>query len=409
MRVLVCNKFYRPFGGPETVLEDTSRLLEADGHEIVPFSMQHPDNWPTKWSDYFVSQVDYHADPGLLAKVKEAGKIIHSGEAKRKVEALLDAAKPDIAHCHNIYHQLSPSIFGPMKERGIPIVMTLHDAKLACPNMLFYVGGETCERCRGGKFYNAVIHRCVFGSRTASAVCAFELYVHRLTKVYQKNVDVFISPSQFLIDAVTRCGGAGRRMLHIPNIAKVDLFTPTYDNDGYILYLGRLTPDKGLQTLIRAVSMVDGAKLVVVGTGVQADEMKALADELAPGRVQFAGFLTGEPLKRVIERCAFYVMPSQCNENCPCTILEAYSSGKPVIGSRIGGIPELINEGVDGFLFEPGNHEDIAERISALLSDPAQVPEMGKAGRERMEKAYSPQAHYRRLMAVYEELTAGRQ
>ncbi|MDO8682969.1 MAG: glycosyltransferase [Armatimonadota bacterium] len=404
MRVLVCNKFYRPFGGPETQVLESSKLLEADGHDVIPFSMAHPDNWPTQWSRFFVSQVDYHANPGLLSRVKEATSIVYSSEAKRKMEALLDEARPDLAHAHNIYHQLSPSIFGPIKKRGIPIVMSLHDYKLACPNMLFHTEGEVCERCCGGKFFNAIIHKCVFGSTAASAVCAFEMYVHRLLGMYKKNVDVFISPSRFLINALTRCGAGGKRMVHIPALADVDAYNPSYDNDGYILYFGKLTPEKGVKTLIRAVALMESARLVVAGTGSQGPELEAMAEELAPGRVEFAGFLTGEKLRRVVERCMFLVVPSEWYENCPATVLEAYSAGKPVIGSRIGGVPELINEGVDGFLFQPGNHEELAEKIGSLIHNQARIVEMGKIGRAKMEREYSRQAHYQKLMDLYHEL-----
>jgi glycosyltransferase involved in cell wall biosynthesis len=409
MKILICNKFYRPFGGPETCVRDNSAMLEADGHEIIPFSMSHPDNWPTEWFRFFVSQTDYHAEHGPFSKIREAAKIVYSLEAKRKITALLEETRPDLAHMHNIYHQLSPSIFGPVKKRGIPIVMSLHDYKLACPNMLFYVDGEICERCSGGKFHNAVTHKCVFGSAAHSSVCAFEMYVHRLLKTYQHSVDVFISPSQFLIDAITRCGAAGKRMVHIPNIAALDSYTPTYENDGYILYFGKLTPEKGVKTLIKAISRVGSAKLVAVGTGSQAPELKALADDIAPGRVEFAGFLTGENLRRAIERCAFFVIPSEWYENCPCTILEAYSAGKPVVGSRIGGIPELIKDGEDGFLFEPGNQEELAGKIDLLLSNPDRIIEMGRAGRDRMEQEYSRRSHYRRLLEIYRTLLPDRE
>jgi len=408
MRVLICNKFYRPYGGPETQVLECSKLLEADGHEVVPFSMAHPENWPTKWSGYFVSQVEYHAHAGWVSRLREAAKIVYSVEARRKIEELLQESRPDIVHAHNVYHQLSPSIFGPIRKRGIPVVMSLHDYKLACPNMLFYTQGEVCERCRGGRFYNAITHRCVFDSVAASAVCALEMYVHRLLKIYRRSVDIFISPSKFLIDQMKRCGAAGKRMVHIPALADVDSYNPTYESDGYIMYFGKLTPEKGVRTLVRAVSQVKSARLIAAGTGSQKPELEALAEEIAPGRVEFPGFLTGEKLRRTVERCAFHVIPSEWYENCPATILESYSAGKPVIGSRIGGIPELVEEGNDGLLFEPGNHEDLAKKISVLLANPGATAEMGRSGRVKMERQYSRTAHYEKLLAVYGELLPGR-
>lgn len=407
MKVLICNKFYRRFGGPETVVQDSTRLLEADGHEVIPFSTSHPDNWPSKWSEYFVPGVDYHAKSGPLNMATEAVNIIYSKDAKRRMRSLLDSVKPDLVHAHNIYHQLSPSIFGPIKQMGIPIALTLHDYKLACPNMLFYVDGEICERCRGGRFHNAVKHKCVFGSTAKSMVCATEMYLHRLLRIYEKNVDVFISPSQFLIDAITRCGAGGKKMVHIPNIADTETYQATYDNDGYILYFGKLTREKGVETLIRAIAKVKSAKLVVAGTGSQADELRALADDIAPGQVTFAGFLTGDNLRNAIQRCAFFTMPSEWYENCPCTILEAYSAGKPVVASRIGGIPELIDDGVDGFLFEPTNSDDLADKISLLLNAPTMPADMGRLGRKRMEEHYSKVSFYSRLKSVYRELVPG--
>ncbi|HUV03479.1 MAG TPA: glycosyltransferase family 4 protein [Armatimonadota bacterium] len=407
LRVLMCNKFFVPVGGAETVMFEELKMLEANGHTVIPFAMQRADNLPSPYSKYFVSQVDYNESGRSSARslLRSAVNIIYSTEAARKIWDLVREVRPDIAHLHNIYHQLSPSICVALRREGVPMVMTLHDVKLLCPDYLFLRNGAICELCGGGKFYNAVRYKCVKGSRAKSMICCIEMYVHKLFKLYDRNIDIFIAPSEFLRNKLLEYGRLpAEQIVHIPNAIDLDAYTPSYSNQGYCLFVGRLASYKGIMTLMRAMSGNRHVQLRVVGDGdarQQAEEFKKLH---SLDNVTFGGFQTGEVLRSIVQGAAFMIVPSECYENCPMTVLEAFATGKPVIGSRLGGIPDIIDDGVNGLLFEPGNADDLAEKISYLAGQPKLLVGMGKAARAKVEKKYSPQEHLESLLCVYEKV-----
>lgn len=382
-------------------------MLESHGHTAIPFAMRHPDNLPSDYSKYFVSQVDYRntSGAGLFDFAKMARNIIYSSEAARKVRDLVRDTKPDIAHLHNIYHQLSPSICGVLRREGIPMVMTLHDQKLLCPMYLALRDGKVCELCGGRKFYNAFRYRCVKGSRAKSAICTIEMYLHRWLGLYDRNIDLFIIPSRFLMGKLLEHKRLPpERMVHIPNALNLDAFTPTYSNDGYCLFVGRLAHYKGIMTLLRAMALTPSVKLKVVGEGEARAEAEEFKRSNSLDNVTFEGFMTGEALREIVRKSSFVIVPSECYENCPMTVLEAFATGKPVIGSRLGGIPEIIDDGVNGLLFEPGNADDLAEKISYLSSQTDLLEQMGRSARARVESHYSPQTHYQQLIEVYHKV-----
>ena len=197
LRLLLGNKFWYAKGGVETYLFDLIEELPARGYDVIPFAMLHARNLPTPYADYFVDEADYHAAHSWPTKARMAARMLYSRHAAAKLEALLAAHPPDLAHLHNIYHQLSPAILPRLAEREIPVVMTLHDLKLACPNYKMRTGGEICERCKHGGYHHAVLNRCVQGSFVASALCAFELFAHRRSGIYERHVSTFIVPSRF--------------------------------------------------------------------------------------------------------------------------------------------------------------------------------------------------------------------
>lgn len=403
MRLLAINNYFYRRGGAEAIFLDHMSLFEDIGWDAVPFAMQHPDNLPSDWSRYFVSEIEYGRESSALTKVKQAAKIIYSREAQQNLNQLLEAAKPDIAHAHNVYHHLSPSIFATLKQHNIPVVMTVHDLKLACPAYKMLVDGHVCEQCKGGRIYNVVANRCIKGSVSLSGLVFVETAVHRMLGLYRNKVDRFVVPSRFYREKLIEWGWPPEQLVYIPNFVETDHLKPVYEAQDYLLFAGRLAPEKGLKTLITAAAK-SGVKLIIAGTGPDEAELKALAAELnAP--VVFAGYVTGEKLHRLIGEARALVLPSEWYENAPVSILEAYALGTPVIGARIGGIPEMIREGETGLTAEAGNADDLAAQLSRMAAMPlAERNRMGLAGREWILNEFSAEAYRNRMLALYADL-----
>ena len=411
MKVLIANKFFRPVGGPETVVFDTARELEALGHEAITFAMAHPDNRESKYSDYFVSGIDYNANQskGIKRLIKEASDIVYSREAREKIERLIADTRPDIAHLHNIYHQLSPSILVALKKAGIPTILTLHDAKLVCPAMLLMVHGKVCERCAGKWFYHAVLNKCVKDSYAGSLVCAVEGTIHRTLKLYERNVDLFITPSHFLKGRMVKSGRLKEHQVEVlPNYADTRAITPDYTPGDYGLFLGRIEPLKGVMTLLSASGNIGGFEVRFAGRGTQMEECQRFISDNKLDNAKMLGFQTGAHLRRLLSESLFVVLPSECHENCPMVILEAFSAGKPVIASNMGGIPELVDHGVDGLIFEAGNADELAACMRQLIDNPDMAAEMGRRGRAKVEERFSIEKYMELLLGIYDRLL-GRQ
>jgi glycosyltransferase involved in cell wall biosynthesis len=404
MKVLAANKFYFVKGGAERYYFELKRILEERGHEVVPFAMRHEENEPSEHEDLFVSHESFEGARGLGRALSAAGRVIYSVESRRKIEELVDRTKPDVAHLHNIAHQLSPSILYGLRAKGVPVVQTLHDYKLVCPNYQMFVHGEVCERCATWRYYNAVIHCCMRGSVARSLTVCAEAYVHRLLGTYARNVALFIAPSESLRKRVIAHGVDPAKVVHLPYGIALDAYTPRYESDGYAVYVGRLSTGKGLRTLLRAAARAPGVRLRVVGSGPLSAELAETAQQGGLSNVSFEGYRTGPELAALFSGSRFVVVPSECYENSPLTVYEALAYGKAVIGSAIGGIPELVAEGVNGLLFDAGDDAALAEAMTALWSDASRAIAMGRAGRERIEREFAPGQHYERIMAIYERV-----
>jgi glycosyltransferase involved in cell wall biosynthesis len=402
-RLLAINNYYYDRGGSEAIFFAHNRMLEELGWDVVPFSMQHAGNHPTPWSKYFIDDLDAHGDYSLLQKVSRLPKVIYSFEARRKLAELLRVAHPDIAHAHNIYHHISPSILGLLKARGIPTVLTLHDLKIACPAYNMLAADGICERCKGGKVYNVVRNRCINGSAAMSLVVMMEAAVHKLLGSYKRAVDAFIVPSRFYIEKFSEWGMPASMFRHVPNFVDVQRYTPRYEPGDAFLYFGRVIRQKGVATLIRAAAAAH-SKLLIAGTGPQMEEMRALAVTLNAD-VTFLGHLGGQQLQDVIGSCRAVVLPSEWYENAPVSLLEAYALGKPVIGARIGGIPELIRENETGACFESGQVESLRQVLEHFRGLPArQLADMGAAGRRWVAEEFTVAMYRQRIMSVYRDL-----
>jgi glycosyltransferase involved in cell wall biosynthesis len=405
MNVLLVNKFLHVTGGAETVLFAQWRWLEAAGHTVIPYAMAHPDNVASEYARFFAPQRDYtRRAPG--ATLAAAADLLWSRPARRGLERLLAALPPErrprAAHLHNIYHQLSPAVLAPLRARGIPAVMTLHDYKLVCPNYRLYTEGAPCERCLDGWTGHAVVHRCVHGSALKSALCALEAGLHRLLRAYA-GLDRLISPSVFLRERLVRAGWEPGRIAVIPHA--VALPPERGDDQGYLLFAGRLVPEKGLRALLRALRELRGARLVIAGDGPLRAELERAA-AASDGRLAVLGRVAPAELARLLAGARALVLPSEWPENAPLAALEALAQGVPVVAAAIGGIPELVRDGENGRLVPPGDAGALAAALAALLGDRAGAAALGRAGRARVRAEHAPERWLARHLALYDEVAA---
>ena len=398
-RLLSINNYHYRRGGAEVVFLEQNRLLEEAGWQVVPFAMQHPLNLPSAWESYFVEEIEFGRDYTFLEKIRRGTKVVYSHEARAKLRRLLDAVQPQIAHVHNIYHHISPSILPELKRAGVPIVMTVHDLKLACPSYKMLVGDKICERCRGGRIHNVVVNRCIKGSLGLSGLVMAETLIHRSLQLYG-NVDRFITPSRFYADKLVEWGWSRDCFVHIPNFVDTAQFRPQEQVGKAFVYVGRLSSEKGLHTLVRAAALAR-VPVVLVGTGPIADELRLLADHVEAD-VRFLGHLTGADLHAAISSSRAVVLPSTWYENAPISLMEAYALGRPVIGSAIGGIPELIREGETGSTVPPGEVELLASELARFAAQPdSKLRDMGLRGRAWMEADFSVEVYRDRIVDLY--------
>jgi glycosyltransferase involved in cell wall biosynthesis len=361
--------------------------------------MKDARNQPSNYADYFINPVDYNVREGIFRDIKRAGHLIYSVEAKRKLEKLIRATKPDIAHLHNIAHQISPSIISVLRKHKIPIVQTLHDYEIICPNYKLFTEGAPCERCKIHKYHEAIIHRCLKNSYSSSALAALELSIHKLIRVYDK-IDQFIAPSKFLANKIISWNIPEKKIIQLYNFLNAEEYKPNFEPGGYIVYFGRLERDKGIMTLVAALKDLPNIKLKIIGEGEMMEEIK----NKKLNNIEFLGYKKKEELKEIVGQSRFVILPSEIYENNPISVLEAFALGKPVIGARSGGIPELVKDNKTGFIFLPGDVQDLKEKITYLYDKNEKIIEMGRAGRRLVEEEFSPQIHYQKLIEIYNNL-----
>jgi glycosyltransferase involved in cell wall biosynthesis len=401
-RLLAINNYYYRRGGSEVVFFEHNRLLEDAGWNVVPFAMQNALNAPTPWSKFFMEETNTDSR-SPAAKLAHAAGAIYSLAASRQLRELLAEFKPDVAHAHNIYHHLSPSVLVELHRRAIPVVLTLHDLKLACPAYKMYTQGHVCEECRGGALRNVIRNRCIRDSRAMSALVWLESTLHRALDLYTRSVTRFVVPSRFFLAKFAEWGIDTSRFVHVPNSIDAEAMEPAREPGDAFVYLGRLVAEKGVATLIEAAARAR-VKLRIVGTGPEEAGLKQLAERLG-GDCEFTGYLSGAALRAAVASARAVVIPSEWYENAPISVMEASAWSLPVIGADIGGIPELIREGETGFVFESGRAEDLARVLETVQSMPrARLRDVGAAGREWMRREFSPTAYRDRMVAVYREI-----
>jgi len=396
---LVADKFWYRRGGTERVIFDEIEWLEAAGHQVAHFSTAHPMNQPSPWSDYFAPYLELGVDGRLSASEKAlaAARLFYNREAARRFTRLLDDFRPDVVHVHNIHRHISPSIVMVAQRKGVPVVHTLHEYHAVCPSdLLLRDDLSVCQppRCGGANYLPCVRYRCVRGSLAGSALSALEIFWRNRVLDYPALVDTFISPSAFLASVLDRSGWRRRPVRVLPNAVPVGDVGEAGD---YFVYAGRLSREKGVQTAVAAAAQA-GVELIVAGDGPLGEQLRAAA----PASVRFTGRLPGEQLDELLRHALAAVVPSDCFENAPLAVLEAMAVGRPVIAARTGGIPELVRDGVDGILVEPGDVESLGQALRRLHADRSTADSMGAAARQRVSEAFSPARHLDGLLATYE-------
>jgi glycosyltransferase involved in cell wall biosynthesis len=388
MRVLMVNKFYDLRGGTERMMFDLSAGLTERGHDVVPFATADPRNEPTPYARYFAPSRDYDAPNAF--RLKLAVSMIHDREAAACLDRLLDAVNVDVAHLHNIYHQLSPSILWVLRRRGIPTVMTLHDYKLVCPVYRLFRDGHPCEECVGRRTpVGAGLHTCHRGSRAQSWLVALESTVHRWRRVYEKGVDLFVSPSEFLGGVVRRHGIEPPRLRVIVNAPRRRGPPAAADERAArprVLYAGRLSFEKGVDVLVTAAREAPDVEVGIAGRGPLEAELQARAEGIP--NVQFLGWLDADALRQELGRAWAVALPSVWYENAPLSLLEAYAAGRPVLASDRGGLPEMVEEEHSGRLVPAGDVTAWTRALRRVAAEPERLAAMGELARARLDRVY---------------------
>jgi len=402
--LLSINNYFYPRGGAEVLFLEQNRMFQDIGWQVVPFAMQHPKNLPTPWSKYFPDEIEFGRTRGFAAQLVRAPRVIYSLQARRRLRDLLREVKPRIAHAHNVYHHLSPSVLALLREQGIPVVLTVHDLKLGCPAYTMSRGGMPCDECRGGHFHRVAVNRCIKGSFALSSLIMLEAYLHHHLRLYDANVARFVVPSRFVIDKLVEWGWKRERFVHIPNFVDLARFQPHSPIGKRFVFCGRLDGGKGLTTLLKAAAKAR-QPLTIVGRGPEEASLRKAGADLQVD-VQFAGHLAGDALTAAIEQARAIVLPSEVNENAPLAVLEAYAAGRPVIASRIAGIPELVREDETGVLFTAGDTDALAAALDRFASLPdSRLAAMGAEGRQWVEENFSAAIYRERLLGLYRDVT----
>ena len=365
MKVLLVNKFHYRKGGSETYYFTLAEALKARGHEVIFFAMQDEKNLPCEQEGYFVSNASVNG--GMKSKLNMLLHMTYSKEAYTKMNALLKAEEPDLVILNLVHKQITLSIIDAIKEHDpkLPIFWTMHDLIAVCPSYSMRDGsGNICEKCLGGDFSHCVKNKCIKGNTLMSVLSKHEAEYIRKRKWYDQ-VDLFICPSEFYRKKLTEGNFTKSPIVTMRNPLPLDtVFERNETNEGYILYFGRLSPEKGVKTLIEA-AIKCGCHLMILGTGPQEEELKELAKDAE--NIEFKGFQTGEALHKFVKNSKCVVLPSEWYENGPYSAMEAMALGKPLIVSNYGGLPELVEDGVNGYIYEK-TADALAECIEKMQS-----------------------------------------
>jgi glycosyltransferase involved in cell wall biosynthesis len=403
MKILEANKFFFDRGGAEAYFFDVRELLKQHGHEVMDFSMNHPKNKPSLYQKYFVKHVDFEKSGGLMSDIATGLHLLWSIDAAHKLERLIEEqGKPDVAHLQNIYYHLTPSIVYILRKYDIPIVWTLHDYKNVSPNYNLYSHGQIDESTKPDKYYKALFRKSIKDSYVKTALAVCDMYLHKkITKLYDK-ADIFISPSIFLKKKMVEYGMKEGQFVHLYNFIHMDHYVPEYTPGEEYIFVGRWVEEKGVMQMIDAFISMPDKKLTIIGAGEMSERMKSLVAAHNATNITIVGPIYAPEMYEYVRKAKALIIPSIWYENNPIIILQAMALGKPVLGSDRGGVPELIEQGVTGFTFDPMSlraWKDTLDKFEA-----SDIEQMGRNARRYVETIASPKVHYEQLMEIFQKV-----
>ena len=397
----MAHTFHHLRGGDSTYTHALTRELEDVGHEVIPLAMRHPNNVPSVWESRFVSWVELREQRGLQSSLALLRRILWSQEAQKRCQEIIEDYRPDICHIQHIHRHLTPSILKPLNLAGIPVVWTVHDYELICPEGHLFAPDGPCTRCKQHRYWEAVRHRCKWGAPIPSLAAALEKQFHRLMKVWDR-VDHFLCPSAFLAQQLVNFGIPEHKVTALPNFMNVGPTpAPWKPGDGW-LYAGRLTVEKGVDVAIEAARLVPDIPLRICGTGPELKSLKQRAEGL--NHVHFLGHIPQSQLKSLILNARAIAVPSRWHENFPFAVLEAQALGRPVVASRMGGMPEQIEDGVDGLLIPANDPVALANAILHVCQNPRMAQTLGSKAAERVRTRLAPAHHMDHLLSIYDRV-----
>lgn len=383
---------------------DLSSWLQERGHRVIPFAMQHAENLPSAHEQYFPSEVITERAAVNGGSLRTFGRMLYSLEARRKFSSLLVAEKPQLVHVHNIYTQLSPSILHTAKVLKVPVIMTVHDHHLVSPQYNLWASG-----C-GENYQHVGIVRGTFsrfhkGSRAASFAQIVAYKFHRAFKLYEKGVDLFSCPSQYMAKQLVAAGYPKEKIRVNPYGIDSSHIKPNYGHKGYVLFAGRLSAEKGVETVIEAARQLPDIAFRIVGTGPEEAKLHQLGH--ACRNITFVGFRDGEALREEYAGAMAVMVPSRVQEVFPLVILEAMAAGKPVVASNVGGVPEVVEDRGTGLLVAPLDMQGWVEALRRLSLDEAFRLHLARRARLASETTFHVRHHHERLLKAYQELAPG--
>lgn len=393
MKILLINNYPFRKGGAESVFFNTSNLLKSKGHQVITFSREI--------KNHISEQVDY-----LIPEEKFFFSRFYSFQSKKIISKILKVEKPDIVHIHNIVGGISFSILPEIKRNDIPVVATIHDFRLLCPVSIMVNGkGDICEKCKSGKYYNAILNKCHPEGLLKSSIVAFESYLRDTFIHHKKYFDAYIFVSNFTKEKFLEA---------YPEISSKSFvlynfnqnFDSTIYRGNYFLYFGRLDREKGLITLLQAFNQLSDYRLIIAGRG----PFERYIDEYNQyGNISFVGFKQGEELKELIKNSEFVIIPSECYENLPMSVVEALSLSKPIIVSGLGGLKELINNSKAGYEFNPKSVKDLVDVIKKAKSTTEnEYFQLAEKGFQFAQREFDQENYYNKLLKIYEQLINSR-
>lgn len=384
MKVLFIHDFYRNFGGEDAAALAEKWLLEKHNQTVIFYARNNKEI----------------ANYGLADRLRFPFEAIDSVRTRREIAEIIRRERPDVAYVHNAFPLISSSLYRTLYDHGVPCVQFVHDFRFLCPNGLFHTNGGICERCKTGSFFNAVRHRCYRDSYAASFVAASVMTAARRSRVLDF-VPVFVCPTVFSRQKLVEGGLPANKIRIKPHFVDASGVTPRFTPGDYVLYLGRLSPEKGVLGLVEALAEDRSIRLKIAGAGPLEAQLRAILREKRISHIELVGFKGGAEKWDILRNSSCVVLPSECYETFGLSALEAYAAGKPVIASRLGALPFVVEDGKSGLLFEAGNRAELRAKIRDLLAHPLEIERMGRYGRKLVDTKYQPSASYRRLADIF--------